>query len=72
MNAIKNLRLHPDFPEKIWMVIEQPPKTELRYYYDPEQNSIKPKAKKKIASEEYNLTRYAELESERVPKASHS
>ena len=31
----KDLEQHPDFPEKVWVVIEQPSREPYRFYYDP-------------------------------------
>ena len=35
MVDIKTLSLHPDFPEKVWVVVEQPRNEPYRFSYDP-------------------------------------
>ncbi len=35
MTNFKDLKLHPDFPKKIWIVVEQPCHEPYRFYYDP-------------------------------------
>ena len=32
---IQELKVHPDFPEKVWVVIEQPAREPYRFAYDP-------------------------------------
>jgi hypothetical protein len=38
--AIETAQLHPDFPEKVWVVIEQPPCEPYRFSYDPDLNTF--------------------------------
>ena len=35
---VKTISLHPDFPEKVWVIIEQPRHEPYRFSYDPIQN----------------------------------
>lgn len=35
MTHFKDLEQHPEFPEKVWVVIEQPSREPYRFYYDP-------------------------------------
>lgn|GEM_PF-1617557 len=37
---IKTVRLHPDFPDKVWVVVEQPANEEYRLAYDPVQETF--------------------------------
>ena len=37
---IKTVRLHPDYPDKVWVVVEQPANEEYRLAYNPVQETF--------------------------------
>jgi inorganic pyrophosphatase len=38
--AIKTISIHPDFPEKVWVIVEQPRNEPYRLSYDPISNAF--------------------------------
>ena len=39
---IESIKLHPEFPEKVWVIVEQPRGEPIRLAYDPESHAFKP------------------------------
>lgn len=47
----KSISLHPEFPQKLWVVIEQPPGEPNRFAYDPVQDEFTRTSRKSLPYE---------------------
>jgi hypothetical protein len=71
MTNIKDLKLHPDFPEKVWVFIEQPCREPYRFYYDPVSNMFMRKTIKSLIFERGFSGAYGWIGGMGTPPAPH-
>ena len=51
LSEIKNINIHPDFPKKVWVIVEQPRNEPYRFAYDPKSNHFTRTAYKSLIYE---------------------
>ena len=66
-----SISLHPEFPQKVWVIIEQPRDEVYRYYYDPMSNTFARSSFKSLVYERGFSGVYGWIGGSGIPPAPH-
>ena len=68
---INSIGLHPEYPEKVWVIVEQPHGEPYRYQYDPLSQTFSSTAKKSLGYERHCTGVYGWIGGTGLPPAPH-
>ena len=68
---INSIVLHPEFPQKVWVIVEQPPNEPYRFFYDPVSKTFSRSSYKSLTYERGFSGVYGWIGGSGIPPAPH-